>query len=521
MSEASDYYSGLIPAVTQPSKPTASPAPVVSKSGGGGGSAPSGAGGHVITRQDVIDQYMKYVGRAPTEDEIRPHVGQTVPDINVAAANFFGVGQAPSGGGGFEFPDFGELFGSFGQLSDEEKGLLKTQTDLIKLQMEDLKRQNSLNAELFPLQKQLYEFQLKFATELFPQQKAMIEQAIADMAPTENSKEITRLSEERALASLRGEPIPLSAAQQAQLDTVYGEAGQRGARDLRQFAEEMGAARGLHLTDTPIGDVALREAQNLFAGLEASKAQASLDLGQSQQVFSEGVRQFQSGLQQQALQNRLSLASGASNQPSLGAVNASPLIGSFQGTLASLSQNRASAGQLALGAAGLGLQQQQYQQGILQANLDRISRERIAQFGAGQGYGGGGSSTLNTISSLAPVAASALNFGASFPWSSARFKKDITPLDADEFAAAADAHGLPIDAYEDALGKLRETPITRWRYHWEPDDSQPHIGPILELAPKELSADGLQVNLLDYAGLLHAGLKAVDRKVQRLVAEVG
>jgi hypothetical protein len=470
----------------------------------------------VITRQDVIDNYIKYTGTAPTTAQINEHTGQTVPNVAAAAKNFFQP-QQPSGGGGgggSEMPEFPEFPG----LSDEEKGLIKQQTELIKLQMEDLKRQNTLNAELFPLQKQLFEFQLKFATELFPQQKAMIEQMLAESQPTATQREITRLSDERALASLRGEPIPLSAEQQGQLDTIYNQAGETGARDLRQFAEEMAASRGMSLSDSPIGDVALREAQNLFAGLQASKAQASLDLGQSQQAFGEGVRQFQSGLQQQALQNRLALAAGASSQPSLGAVNASGLIGSFQGSLASMAQNRSSQAQYGLGVAQMGLQNRQFLEGINQSNLDRTSRERIA----GQqnpGYPGIGFNP-QTVSAFAPVAVAGLGAAAAY-WSTARLKKDITPLDPAEFEAAAEARGLPLDAYDEALTSLRDTPITRWKYKWEGDEVLPHIGPILELSPPEFSRDGLRLDMLDYAGMTHAGLKALDRTVRRLEAKVG
>jgi hypothetical protein len=85
--------------------------------------------------------------------------------------------------------------------------------------------------------------------------------------------------------------------------------------------------------------------------------------------------------------------------------------------------------------------------------------------------------------------------------SSARLKKHITPLDPDE--------------YSRALERVRDTPVTRWRYQWEPDDREPHIGPILELSPKEIKLDDTRLSLLDYSGLLHAGLKGLDRKVDR------
>ena len=108
-----------------------------------------------------------------------------------------------------------------------------------------------------------------------------------------------------------------------------------------------------------------------------------------------------------------------------------------------------------------------------------------------------GLSALDWFKAFAPIAAAGIQ-----AWSSARFKRAIHPMDPDE--------------YEQALERVRATPITRYRYRWEPDQGPPHIGPILELAPPEISDDGVRVNLLDFSGLLAAGLKAVDRRVIRL-----
>jgi hypothetical protein len=87
--------------------------------------------------------------------------------------------------------------------------------------------------------------------------------------------------------------------------------------------------------------------------------------------------------------------------------------------------------------------------------------------------------------------------GAGAAMSSKRLKKAITHVGA--------------DAYDDALTKLRDTPIAKWLYKREPDDREPHVGPILELSPKEIHAgDGIHISLLDYAGLLHAGVKGLE-----------
>ena len=60
------------------------------------------------------------------------------------------------------------------------------------------------------------------------------------------------------------------------------------------------------------------------------------------------------------------------------------------------------------------------------------------------------------------------------------------------------------------------TPITRWKYKWEGDDQRPHTGPILEMSPDDIKLDDARLDLVSYSGLLHAALRAVDRKVARL-----
>jgi hypothetical protein len=43
------------------------------------------------------------------------------------------------------------------------------------------------------------------------------------------------------------------------------------------------------------------------------------------------------------------------------------------------------------------------------------------------------------------------------------------------------------------------------------------MGPILERSPKEIHhGDGVHVNLLDYLGMQHAAVKALDREVMTL-----
>lgn len=90
--------------------------------------------------------------------------------------------------------------------------------------------------------------------------------------------------------------------------------------------------------------------------------------------------------------------------------------------------------------------------------------------------------------------------------STIKAKKDVAPV----------GH----DGYSDALQKLRDTPVARWRYKGESDTRTPHIGPILETSPKEIRQDDMHINLGDYLGLTHAAVKGLDREVQGLKAAI-
>jgi hypothetical protein len=129
----------------------------------------------------------------------------------------------------------------------------------------------------------------------------------------------------------------------------------------------------------------------------------------------------------------------------------------------------------------------QIRQGRMQGNIARAQMQQ-AETAMWLGF------ASDTIGAVAGAAAA----------SSGRLKKNIRGLDKDE--------------YEGALRKLRDTPITRYHYKWDPPGREPHIGPILEMSPKEIHyGDGTHVSLLDYAGLLHAGVKGLERKVDREV----
>lgn len=340
--------------------------------------------------------------------------------------------------------------------TQDELDLIKKQNELLTVQLDEVKRQSAAYAEVYPQQKQLLQAQVDVAiqqTELFKKTIGLFEEE----AESPVQKEIRELSEQKALATLKGEALPLSPQQEAQIEQYYGAAETEGQRSIRQFGEELAASRGMTLADSPIGAEVLRREKEFQQSLEGAKAGAKLNVGQAQQGFAESVRQFQENLRLQAYQNRLSLLGRGTGTSALSTTSTGGVSQNISNLLNTLS-------------------------------AERLGTATKTQSGAG----------FDVTSLFAPAA----TLGAALITSSARYKRNIRPLDKDE--------------YSKALARVRATPITRYRYKWEEDRGEPHIGPILELAPPEITDDGKTVNLLDYSGLLHASLKAVDRRVSEL-----
>ena len=412
----------------------------------------------------------------------------------------------------------------------EELALIGKQNEILDIQITELKRQNDVLAAIFPEQKKLLAAQTEaaiagaaaqklqisqiseLAAEQMPLlkeqtalareqlaitrkagalQESLVEQALRELEGTPEEREIRTLSNQRALAVLKGEAPPLSAGQQERINTVFGRAAEEAQGSLRTFGEELAASRGLRLTDTPIGGEVLRQGRELAASLAASKAGAELNVGQTEQVFAENVRQFQEQLRQQAFQNRMALtgrpASGGGLPIALtlaGGGSGAGMMPTFAGTTT--------------GGALSGAQNM----------LNTLSADRLGS-GTQNTRGPGADLTGTYISAGAGLAGAALSsyalyagLSAGAAASSARYKKAIRPYDQDE--------------YDRALAKVNATPITRWKYKHEPDSQRPHTGPIVELSPDDIKFGETHIDLLSYSGLLHAALKAVDRKVGRL-----
>lgn len=404
--------------------------------------------------------------------------------------------------------------------SQEELDLMKKQNELLDIQIGELRRQNEALQAVFPQQKELLGAQLTATTALVEAQKAQtarIERLAALQEPviaeqlalqretlplqraqlelqqallrevakpeTPEQKELRELSEKRALAYLKGEAPPLSEAQRERIGTVFGEAETDAERGLREFAEELAASRGLRLTDTPIGGEVLERRAELARTLGGARARAELDVGRAEQEFTEGVRQFQEGLRQRAFMNRLALTTG--QLPS--AVGAAlPTFGVPWGGGGVPGFTTGGAGELF---------------GSVNPMLSRLAQERLAGSATTQTgrTSGGGFNWMATLQPAAVLGAAGIGL-----LSSRKYKRAIRPLDPDE--------------YERALRKITDTPIVRYRYRWERDEGPPHIGPILELSPPEITDDGETVNLLDYSGLLHAAIKGLQRRTARVEA---
>lgn len=213
-----------------------------------------------------------------------------------------GVGAAAAGGlGGGEETQTLQLLST--PRTPEEEELLAAQLEFLDLQMQAVQRENDALATVFPGQVQLLDAQTQAAL----LQVDAFSRTIAGLTPTADEEEIRRLSSQKALAILRGEAPQLAEAQRANLETIYGTATRRGTEELTRYGEEIAAARGMRLTDSPIADELLRQKAALTENLGAARAASELNYGQAQQAFDESVRQFQEDLRARAFQSRLAL----------------------------------------------------------------------------------------------------------------------------------------------------------------------------------------------------------------------
>lgn len=155
---------------------------------------------------------------------------------------------------------------------------------------------------------------------------------------------------------ISGQGDYLSPSEQQYLDLAFA-APQRQAMDtLRMQAEQDAARRGLTLSDSPTGNEYLRQLANLQSNIASSRANAGLQLGQTDMANWQNAAPIGLNLQQQAQQNRLALQNQAaqfSNALAQNRIAAAPVTttGTMTGTTSQpWSQTF---GQIGQGAAGL------------------------------------------------------------------------------------------------------------------------------------------------------------------------
>ena len=147
--------------------------------------------------------------------------------------------------------------------------------------------------------------------------KEALAQLKAEQAKQTAFEGTPEFAQQRALSSeanqyllnrMRGDAPVLTPGQQQQLDTVYGAARGESQSNLDQYVKQIAAMRGMSPSDSPIGGEALKQKRMLEQGLAGSKAGASLDLANAQNIFAQNTAQFAESLRQQAFMNRMALA---------------------------------------------------------------------------------------------------------------------------------------------------------------------------------------------------------------------
>jgi hypothetical protein len=161
-----------------------------------------------------------------------------------------------------------------------------------------------------PEEKELRRLNLDLARRQIAQlEKIEAEEAARAGSPLgQMQTELETVATRKLLDRLTGRAPVLSPEEQARLDTIFGTAQRRGEESLTKYAREIASTRGLRVSDSPIGNEALRQQRELTEGLGAARAGAELDLGQAETGANEAVAQFQAALRTQAFQNRLALA---------------------------------------------------------------------------------------------------------------------------------------------------------------------------------------------------------------------
>lgn len=218
-----------------------------------------------------------------------------------------------------------------------------------------------------PGQQELERLSIELAQEQLKSLRGIVaeQQAFATSPEAEKQRRVLELATEQILARLEGRAPVLSPAAEQRIGTAFPTAERRGQESIRRFGEEAAGARGMRLTDSPIGAEALRQSRELTEGLGAARAGAELDVGQTEALFAQSLRDFQNRLQQQALMNRLAMSAtapaafGLQQQLFAQRIAASPRtfsqFGNLSGSQWQAGISATDVGRLAMGAGALGV----------------------------------------------------------------------------------------------------------------------------------------------------------------------
>lgn len=180
----------------------------------------------------------------------------------------------------------------------------------------------------------------------------------------------------------------LSPEQEVALQRSQAYSRRTGMDDLNEQARNIAGSRGLRVGDSPVARDLLREQQRLGLGLDAQYSTNYLNQLNNNRNFASGVAQFQSGLQQQGLMNRLNIGQGT---PSA-LMNVANLAFNRSAANQSTQQNYGGMDYLNAGmkvATGIGSMASSFGGGM-------------PSFGGGLGLGGGGGAMNSTMYS-API----------------------------------------------------------------------------------------------------------------------
>ena len=130
--------------------------------------------------------------------------------------------------------------------------------------------------------------------------------------------------------------------------------------------------------------------------------------------------------------------------------------------------------------------------------------------GGGAAFGTGietflGLTALPAAASMTGVLEAALPTLATaiFSLSSAKYKKDISQISSDDEAEISN--------------EMLKTPLFKYRYKFESDDTTQHLGMIAETSPEEVTMFNQDaVGLYEYISALHATIKEMARKIKKL-----